>query len=97
MNNLAGLLIVAVMVIVYFLPTILAANKVHKNMGAIAALNILAGWTFLGWLIALIWACTPGRTMAQEMMEYESMRQNRQRKQLAVSEARPRRRVRFRS
>ena len=38
----------------YFLPTYLARNK--SNFTAILALNLLAGWTFIGWIVALVWA-----------------------------------------
>lgn len=41
---------------VYLLPTIIAYRKQKGNRAAILALNIFLGWTFLGWLIALIWA-----------------------------------------
>ena len=38
----------------YFLPAYLARNK--PDFTSILILNILAGWTFIGWIIALIWA-----------------------------------------
>ena len=38
----------------YFLPAFLARNK--RNFTSILILNILAGWTFIGWIIALVWA-----------------------------------------
>lgn len=43
-----------VSLLLYFLPAYLARNK--PNFTAILVLNILAGWTFIGWIIALIWA-----------------------------------------
>lgn len=42
----------------YFLPTIIGFNRKHPNAAAIFVTNLLFGWTFLGWGIALIWACT---------------------------------------
>ena len=45
-----------IVLILYFLPT-LCARK-HHNRDAIFALNLLLGWTLLGWIAALIWACT---------------------------------------
>lgn len=39
---------------IYFAPSIWAVGK--RNTGAIFALNLLLGWTFLGWVGALIWA-----------------------------------------
>ena len=41
---------------IYFIPFIVAANKEHSQTGAIFVLNLLLGWTFLGWVIALVWA-----------------------------------------
>ena len=38
----------------YFLPAFLARNK--PNFTGVLLLNIFAGWTFIGWIIALIWA-----------------------------------------
>ena len=40
----------------YFLPTFYAYHRKHKNVEAILILNLFAGWTFIGWLIALIWS-----------------------------------------
>jgi hypothetical protein len=40
----------------YFLPTLIARHVEHKNFSAIAILNLLLGWTFLGWVVALVWA-----------------------------------------
>jgi hypothetical protein len=44
---------------VYFLPSILAKGK--QNFGAIVALNLLLGWTIVGWVAALVWALTKER------------------------------------
>jgi Superinfection immunity protein len=44
--------------LVYFTPTIIALARRHQNAGAIAWLNGLAGWTFVGWVIAFVWAWT---------------------------------------
>ena len=41
---------------VYFLPTIIAAVRHARNMLGIVLLNIFAGWTFIGWVIALVWS-----------------------------------------
>jgi len=40
----------------YFLPTIIAAVRRHKSILGILLVNILAGWTFIGWVIALVWS-----------------------------------------
>jgi hypothetical protein len=42
--------------IFYFLPTILGRHK--ADFVGIFLVNLLAGWTIIGWFIALIWACS---------------------------------------
>jgi hypothetical protein len=51
------LYIVPIFLVVYFLPAIIARSKNKRNRVDILALNLLLGWTLLGWLLALIWAC----------------------------------------
>ena len=45
-------------VLIYLVPTTIAVNRKHRNAAAIAVLNIFLGWTFLGWVGALVWAMT---------------------------------------
>lgn len=42
--------------VVYFLPAVIAVNYRVRRSGAITALNLLLGWTFLGWAVALVWS-----------------------------------------
>jgi hypothetical protein len=42
----------------YFLPTLLAVIRLHRSVWAIVAVNVLLGWTVIGWLWALIWSLT---------------------------------------
>lgn len=44
--------------VVYFLPIIVAFIRKNNNCLAIFILNLFLGWTFVGWVIALVWACT---------------------------------------
>ncbi|HLZ70089.1 MAG TPA: superinfection immunity protein [Dehalococcoidia bacterium] len=41
---------------IYLLPAELAYARRHRNRGALLMLNLLGGWTIVGWAIALIWA-----------------------------------------
>lgn len=41
---------------IYLLPSILAILTRHRNNGAVIMLNLLGGWTIIGWIIALIWS-----------------------------------------
>ena len=58
MDTIYGLIALAIIVCLYFFPTIMASLRQHNNVEAIGALNFLLGWTMLGWIIAFIWACT---------------------------------------
>lgn len=40
----------------YFVPSFIAVNKNKRNKNAIFALNLLLGWTFVGWVVALVWS-----------------------------------------
>lgn len=51
-----ALLGIIIAIVIYFLPTIVAHNRCHNNAGAITVLNLLLGWTVLGWIAAFIWA-----------------------------------------
>jgi hypothetical protein len=44
--------------VVYFMPTIIAVQRGHKNALAIGVLNLLLGGTGLGWVVALVWSLT---------------------------------------
>jgi hypothetical protein len=50
------LLIVAA--VVYFVPAMVAMRRQHRQRRAITVLNVLLGWTLIGWAVALVWACT---------------------------------------
>lgn len=40
----------------YILPSLIAAIRKHRHTAAVVALNILLGWTGLGWVAALVWS-----------------------------------------
>lgn len=47
-----------ILLALYFVPAIVAFTRHHHNQWAIFALNLLLGWTLLGWVGALIWSLT---------------------------------------
>lgn len=49
------------LVVSYFSPALIALLRRHHQSAAIAALNVLLGWTVLGWIGALIWSLTAVR------------------------------------
>ncbi|MDN4292758.1 superinfection immunity protein [Citrobacter freundii] len=55
------IVILVIAIALYLLPGIIASSREHKNSTAIWVLNIVLGWSFLGWVAALVWAFTnPG-------------------------------------
>lgn len=49
-------LLIIVLSIFYFLPSMVAHSRGHHQEAPIFLLNLLLGWTFIGWTIALVWA-----------------------------------------
>jgi Superinfection immunity protein/Short C-terminal domain len=45
-----------IVLLIYFLPSLVGHKK--KNANAICILNLLLGWTLIGWIAALVWAAT---------------------------------------
>jgi len=56
----------ALFALAYFIPTWLAFSKRHPARWLIFLVNLLLGGTVLGWLIALIWACSEGDSVPAE-------------------------------
>lgn len=45
----------------YFAPSILAMLGNNDSAGGVIVMNIFLGWTFIGWVIALVWALSGPR------------------------------------
>lgn len=52
------MVILVVVAVLYFLPAVIALLRGHRNAGAITVLNLLLGWTLVGWVVALVWSFT---------------------------------------
>jgi hypothetical protein len=44
--------------VLYFIPTIVCVFRKKRDVWAIFILNLVAGWTFVGWVVALVWGLT---------------------------------------
>jgi hypothetical protein len=53
-----GIIVFIILLSIYFLPTIIALLRGHRNALAIFLLNFFLGWTFFGWVVALVWSAT---------------------------------------
>lgn len=56
MDAVVFLFIIGLAIFVYLLPAFVAMQRKHTNTTAICVLNILVGWSFIGWVAALVWA-----------------------------------------
>lgn len=72
MNNppgLPGFLFLSTLVgLVYFIPSIIAKSRNHHRTTAIFLINLLSGWTALGWIVALIWSATAAQSWPQQAL-----------------------------
>src|SRR5208283_2309595 len=54
--GLVGVIILVLALGFYMLPTIIGASRKVVNIGSVFAINLLLGWTLIGWAIALAMA-----------------------------------------
>lgn len=64
---LVVLLVFVPMLSLYFLPSILARKK--RQATAVFVLNLLLGWTVLGWIGALVWALVEPQPPTQVIVQ----------------------------
>jgi len=64
MDNIGVLIVIVILLAIYFLPAIIALKRDKRNQNAILLLNLFLGWTFIGWVVALVWSA-----MAEEEQE----------------------------
>ena len=43
-------------VTIYFLPSMIAIFRSHRNALSVVVLNLFLGWTLVGWVVALVWS-----------------------------------------
>jgi hypothetical protein len=44
---------------IYFLPALIAYRRRHRQFVPLTLLNLLFGWTGLGWVIVFMWSWSP--------------------------------------
>jgi CHASE2 domain-containing sensor protein len=55
------------LVVLHFAPTLIAASRKHPRRIAIFVINLLFGWTVVGWIAALVWALSPPHQPATDL------------------------------
>lgn len=79
--------LIIVVAFFYFIPWIVALRNSHRHAVGIFLLNLFLGWTFIGWIGALIWAVLPPekkQSDAEKMLEL--MRQMKELEKQASAE-----------
>ena len=61
---------VLVVLPLYVAPSVVAFARRHVNRVPILALNLLLGWTLLGWVLALVWALMAAAPQQQVHVHY---------------------------
>lgn len=64
---LVAAVVIAVGVHLYMLPAIIAYDRRHPQRQAILVLNLLLGWSCLGWLAAMVWAWTHAQSAQRDL------------------------------
>lgn len=60
----------AILTLMYFLPTVCAVSRKHRSAAAIFVLNFLLGWTVIGWFVALVWSLGANVEQPQVVIYY---------------------------
>jgi hypothetical protein len=55
-GNTTTILMVLAIVLLYMLPTLIAFGRAYPRRQDVALVNILLGWTLIGWIAVFLWA-----------------------------------------
>tara|TARA_B100001029_G_scaffold19193_1_gene12757 strand:+ start:177 stop:446 length:270 start_codon:yes stop_codon:yes gene_type:complete len=55
-EGIVASILLAILLIIYFLPSIIAFSRKCPSVWSITALNLFLGWTLFGWVASLVWA-----------------------------------------
>jgi Superinfection immunity protein len=50
------LIVMPLILVIFFAPAIIAMRRHHARVLAIFMVNLLLGWTVVGWIVALVWS-----------------------------------------
>lgn len=71
--NIFGTIMVSIGVacvpVLYMLPSIEAWMRRHPSLQSIMVLNLLLGWTVVGWVVSAAWALLPAKPAAEPVPE----------------------------
>lgn len=70
-NPIMAVAYLAIAFIVYFLPSFIASNRKHHNSAPIFLLNLVLGWSVIGWVAALLWSISAVRVSEKPIQSTE--------------------------
>ena len=56
LSNTTTILMLLAVLLLYMLPTLIAYGREHPHRQDVVLLNILLGWTLIGWIGVFLWA-----------------------------------------
>jgi hypothetical protein len=71
MSGLVVLILIVVGFFIYFLPCVVASSRGSASGGSVFLVNLLFGWTLIGWLIALVMAVSTETSDAVELRKLQ--------------------------
>jgi uncharacterized membrane protein len=57
LNVPVGIIVFAMAVFIYLLPTYIAIRRKHSRTAVIYIINLFFGWTIIGWVLVFLMAC----------------------------------------
>jgi len=54
--NMNEMLLIILITLIYFIPALIAGYREHRNGVPLFIINLVAGWTFIGWFGCLAWS-----------------------------------------
>ncbi|HYM73897.1 MAG TPA: superinfection immunity protein [Stellaceae bacterium] len=50
------MILIMLVLLLYLLPTLIAYGREHLHRQDVAIVNIVFGWTLIGWILVFLWA-----------------------------------------
>lgn len=55
-TNMTEMIVITLLTLVYFIPALIAGQRQHRNGAPLFIINLVAGWTLIGWVCCLAWS-----------------------------------------
>ena len=56
LGSTSTILMLMAVIVIYILPTLIAFGREHPHRQEVLVLNLLLGWTLIGWVGVFLWA-----------------------------------------